>query len=563
MSGGALEPRWRAIRPKWCAVSALLTAASASLVAAPASAQLAPAPALGLAGAANLRSAAEVALPGTTVNTGLAWTYGGAVTVGVGATDNAGGVDRGWQPFFVLTPSVYLYGDTNRLSVRLTYTPSLIYYPSTSNQSLLTHSLAASATAAIIPDHLFFDVGAFSGISSRFGDAPVTQGTSLSRSEIVQTTSVYLGPRYTHTFDGWGTLNVGYRYSRVFQDSDNRYEQFYPTVNTIGAAPLGYGGTGNLETHTEYATFSTGENLGRIRNTAAIMASQNGGSRLYAGSSAVVFDDVLSYAVYRWLTVFGSVGYQYLNYPSVGYTLSEPTWSVGATVIPNPSSQLTVSYGRTAGENTFQAYAFYMPTARTTLFGNYSVGITSGLGYRQSLLQNTTVATGGVLIDRTSGAPVLGATFLSSQFTLSRVESLSAGGTLVMDRNTFSAGAGRQRFTQLGASTSIVGLPTRAGTTSTSTYGFVGYQRELNPSTIFNANLSYGVNDVGAYLGSSGSTDYFTGIAVLTRYFTPTLSGRLAYSHSEQSGQAIRNLPRGFGGAFSQNVILASLTKTF
>ena len=129
-----------------------------------------------------------------------------------------------------------------------------------------------------------------------------------------------------------GTFRAGYSYSQTFQDGDNGFSSNYFAPNAGQTA--GFGTTGNLQTNTEFASFTTGENLGRIQNSIYGTASQYSGSYFYQGASTSSVTDRLSYAVYRWLTVFGTVGYENYDYPRNGYRLSDATWTVGVTLTP-------------------------------------------------------------------------------------------------------------------------------------------------------------------------------------------------------------------------------------
>ena len=518
----------------------------------------------GLLGGSGARSTVESLVAGPTrVNTGLPWTFGGDVDVEVGLTDSPGGTGGGWQFLTLVSPNFYLNGSTSRLTASLYYSPRLSYYPSSSSQTLLSQTFNGDATYEVVPDFLFFNVRGLTGVSSRFGNTSQLSNSFYSQGEAVQTSSFSASPYIRHTFGGWGTLIAGYSYARTFQDGYGSVPSFAGFAPNA-AATAGYGTTGNLATNSEFASFTTGENLGRVQDTTAVNATQNSGSDFYQGSSTFVVSNTASYAVYRWLTVLGSIGYEQYRYPRAAYSLSEPTWSVGVTVTPNADSSITVQYGRTAGTNTVLASGTYAPTARTRVYGSYTVGIQTGLGARQSLLGSTVVGPGGLLLDRTTGAPVLSNSLLSSQFTLARVKTLSVGGALLLDRDSFSASVSHSEITQLANSTDILGVTTNAGTNSETTYGTLGWQHDLNPSTNLYSSVSYGVSSNGVYFGNpGGSQDTLQLYTALTHTFTETLSGSITYSHAERYGGAIQNLPSNFGGSASQNLVLVGLRKSF
>ena len=497
------------------------------------------------------------------------WTFSGDVDVQVGATDSAGDTGGGWQPLILLSPDLNLNGVTSRLNVALNYSPRLSLYPSTSSQTYLSQDFNGSAAAVIVPDLLFLNARGLSSVSSRFGDTSVVSNSFVSQNDAVQTSSFSVSPYVSRQIGGYGTVTVGYSYARTFQDGNTGFQNYNNafasnlfTTNSGSAA--GYGTTGNLETNTEYGSFTTGENLGRVQDSIQATASQNGGSTFYQGSNTLSASNTVSYSVYRWLALLASVGYEEYNYPQAGYRLNEPTWSVGVTLTPNPDSSITVQYGQTAGENTVLANGTYSPTPRTRVYGSYTVGIQTGLGGRQSLLGSTTVGPGGLLVDQLTGAPNLANNYLASQYPLSRVSTFTIGGLLLLDRDTFTASVNNSSVQQLVGSTDILGVATSAGTTTDITYATLNWQHDLNPSTSLSSGVTYSTTNNGIYLGTPGTAqDTLQVYSALTHSFTDTVSGSLTYSHSERFGDAARNLPTSFGGPASQNVVLVGLRKSF
>lgn len=500
--------------------------------------------------------------PLSRVSTGLPWTFSGDVDVEVGVTDSPGGTSSHLQPLLLVSPDFNLNGVTSRLNVALSYSPRLAYYPSTSNQTLLSHTFNGTATATIVPDWLYLNVRGITGITSRFGYSSLQSNTFYSQDDAVQTSSFSVTPYLQRTIDGWGTVTAGYTYARTFQDSPGNIPPGFVAPNASNTA--GFGTTGDLATNTEYASFVTGENLGRIQDSASVSASQNGGSAFYQGSSTFAANNTVSYAVYRWLSLLASVGYEEYDYPSSHYSLSEPSWSVGVTVTPNAESSITVRYGKTAGVSTVLASGTFAPTPRTRLYGSYDVEIETGLGAQQGLLGTTTVGPGGLLVSSTTGVPVSPNNYLASQYPLSRVKTLTLGGSALFDRDTVSASVSYTKSTQLVSSTDVLGITTGQGTQTDSTYGTVSWQHDLNPSNSLFSSASYGTSNNGAYFGFPGSSqDTWQLYSGLNHIFTETLSGSVSYSHSERSGGAIRNLPSSFGGAASQNTLLVGLRKSF
>lgn len=490
------------------------------------------------------------------------WSFSGSVDVEVGATDSPGGINNGWQPVILIAPDLFFTGTTSRLNVALGYSPRLAIYPSSSDQTLISQNFNGSVNATIVPDLLYLNLRGISSLSSRFGNTSTLSNSFVSKSEAVQTTSVSISPYLQRTFGTHGTATVGYVYAQTFQDGDNDFSSTYFAPNAAQTA--GFGTTGNLQTNTEYGSYVTGEDLGRFQYALSASANQYSGSYFYQGASTYSITNRLSYLVYRWLTVFVTGGYENYDYPHSGYRLNQPTWTVGVTLTPNESSELTVQYGQVSGIDTILANATYSPTARTRIFGSYTVGIETGLGARQALLGSTSVGVGGVLLDNLSGAPTLANSYLASQSPLSRVKTATIGGALLLDRDSFTVTAGHSEFEQLGNSVSILGVATPVGTKTSTSYVSGTWQHELNPSTSLYTGATYSISDNGVYYGAGGaSQDTLQLYTSLNHVFTDTLSGSLTYNHAERFGNAARNLPAAFGGSASQNTVLVGLRKSF
>ena len=490
------------------------------------------------------------------------WTFSGAVDVEVGVTDSPGGFNSGLQPVILVAPDLLLTGVTSRLNVALAYSPRLAVYPSSSDQTLISQNFNGSVSAVIIPDLFYLNIRGISQLSSRFGNTSILSNSFVSRSEAVQTTSVSVSPYLQRTFGTHGTATLGYTYAQTFQDGDNNFNSLYLAPNAAQTA--GFATTGNLQTNTEYGSYVTGEDLGRFQYSISATASQFAGSSFYQGASTYSVSNRLSYLVYRWLTLFGTVGYENYDYPRSGFSLSQPTWTIGATVTPSPASEITVQYGQVAGINTVLANGSYSPTARTRIFGSYVVGIETGLGARQALLGSTSVGSGGVLVNSLTGAPTLANSYLASQYPLSRTKTATIGGALLLDRDALTVTASHTEFEQLGNSVSILGVSTARGTTTSTSYVSGNWQHELNPSTSLNSGVSYSISDNGVYYGARGSSqDTVQVYTSLIHVFTDTLSGSVSYNHAERFGTAARNLPAAFGGSASQNTFLVGLRKSF
>ena len=131
------------------------------------------------------------------------------------------------------------------------------------------------------------------------------------------------------------------------------------------------------------------------------------------------------------------------------------------------------------------------------------------------------------MLSNLSGSPTLANTYLASQYPLSRVKTATVGGSLLLDRDAFTISVAHSELEQLGASVSILGVGTQSGTSTSTTYGSLNWQHDLNPSTNLSSSVLYATSDNGVFYGSPGtSQDTVQMYSSLNHTFTDTLSGR-------------------------------------
>ena len=517
-------------------------------------------------------------------DTGPAWLITPSISVGVGATDNVQLVERPRRAdvFTVISPAITISGDTARLRVNATYAPQASVYASTSSQTRLDHFGSASVLATVVPELFFLDVrgavtqqsrnGGF-GNSGGFGN----NGTqNLNRNDQVQSISLSATPYLERRFGGWGTGRIGYSIAQTFQDSRDA-GRFNTTAGQTQFNALNQFATGNLTTQRERASFVTGENLGRFNNVSVLEAVQYDGFGPYRGAYRNLVSTDFGYALTRTITLLAGTGYQDIRFngPSP-VRISEPIWNVGVRVLPNVDSSVTVGYGRRDGANSLYLDGAYSPTARTRVFARYSTGITTDSEEQQNLLQAADVNSAGLLQDRTTGAPVSSSSgSFGTQNGLFRVRRFSLTGTLLLNRDTFSATITNEDRTNLSATvfdptfsglqSNAVVLP--AGSTSSGTFGTVSWQHELSDRLSSNASLQYGTTEfTGTQTagGQSSTQTTLSGTAGLSYVFTETLSGTAQYRYTRRSGGPGQAVFNSFGnGSVIENSVLVSLRKSF
>ena len=479
-------------------------------------------------------------------NAGPAFLVTSSLGVEAGVTDNALRVERPRRAdaFTLISPAVQVSGDTARLKVNLNYAPVASVYAQTPSQTRVDQFGNAVALATIVPDAVFLDLRGSVSQQSRTGGYGQTNTQTLNRDDQIQTIALSVTPYAEHRFGGWGTGRVGYSLARTIQNGRNDQN----TLNNNQSFAFdnnAFGATGNLTTQRERASFTTGENLGRVNNVVALEAVQYSGAGSYRGAHRNQFTNDVGYAVTRTVTALAGFGYQDLRFSGTpGVRINEPIWSVGGRITPNPDSTLTVTYGHRDGFNSTSADGSYSPTARTRVFVRYSTGLTTDSEEQQTLLQSTNVGPGGLLVDSVTGAPVssTGGAF-GTQNNLYRLRRFSITGLLLLNRDSLSVSLvqeDRTNVNAISASTTTTAVP--AGASSSGLSGTLAWQHELSPVLSSSASFSYGTDDNGSVIGNaaSGSQRTIQTSLALNYLFTEKMSGSVRYSFTDRSGAAGR-----------------------
>lgn len=517
-----------------------------------------------------------------------------SIGVDVGVTDNALRVERPRRAdvFTSITPGLGVSADTARLKVNLSYQPIATIYAQTSSQTRFDQYGNGTALATIVPETLFLDVRGSVTQQSRTGGFTDTNTQALNRDDQIQTATFSVTPYAEHRFGGWGTGRVGYSYARTVQDGRNDQSGFGTNQGQFNNGfnngfntgfDTGFGATGNLTTQRERASFTTGENLGRINNILVAEAIQYSGQGTYRGAFRNQVSNDVGYALTRTITAIAGAGYQDLRFSGTpGVRIQEPTWRVGGRITPNADSTLTVTYGRKDGINAAAVDGVYSPTARTRVFVRYSTGLTTDAEESQNVLTSTSVGPSGLLVDTVTGSPVSSSSgSFGTQNGLFQQRTLSATGLLILNRDSITISVAQNERTSVGGTTTTTGASVPAGVSTTGVSATLGWQHELTPALTLAASLSYSVDDNGnrqvlAGGGSGGSGSQRTIQASLgTGYaFTPTLTGNVRYTFTDRSGGVNRTNQNqnqnfngfGFGQAgqnLTENILLVGLRKSF
>ncbi len=504
---------------------------------------------------------------------GPAWLVQPALDIDAGFTDNALRIERPREADFLthISPQIFVSGDTSRLKANLAYTPNVILYAAHGSQDRVDHFGNGQLLLTLAPDAAYLDLRGSITRQSLVGNGIDQYSTdTYNRQNSAQSYSFAVTPYVQRRFGGWGTAKLGYSYARTIQDAQDRLAA---PGNQLALGTPAYGVIGNLTTQRERASFTTGENLGRINDFLLLEATQYAGGGSYSGAYRNQVENQLGYALTRRITLLGGAGYQDLRYSGIPtIRVNEPIWNVGVRYAPNSDSALTLLYGRRDGFNAFSFDGQVAPTARTRLIGRYTTGITSDVEQAQTVLETTSVGPAGLLADAATGAPVGYGGSFGVQNGVFKLKRLSFDGLLFRARDSYSLGVVYENRTTLSNTPTLSGLSViPPGTTSDSVSASVSWQHELGPDLSSVAIAQYAVTNQPAQLLANRNNDQRTLslTAALNKRFTETLSGSIRYTFVNQSGGNASFYPganRTFlanTGAYTENVVLVGLRKSF
>lgn len=507
---------------------------------------------------------------GITAPAGGGWTIVPRVTVQEMLTDNAlqVGSPRSWDLATFVSPGITIAGDTSRAQLRLDYAPVLGLYSRNSSQNSLTQQLNATGQLIVVPEIAFIDVRALAGVQSRNGgigglgtlgasaSAPINGGNfanptgntlGLSKQNLVQTSSFSIAPYLQHRFGDYGTGRLGLSVNTARSSTFTGFTAL-PIVNS-GNNPL------NQTTFAQTGRFTTGEFLGRFQNVVDVYLSQltssgNGGlttSNVNTSSTRQTISNQLSYALTHAVTIFGSIGYENIQYTNAfSQKIKGLTWNLGTTLLPNPDSSITLSYGRRDGANSLNADMRYAVTPRTVAGLTYASRLGTQLQNLSRQLGGAVVGSNGSLVDSQTGVPIFtGNNALPVAPGLYRFNTLTTNLTTTLDRDRIIIS-----FTYATQTASGTGTPS-ANSSSTKTAS-IQWLHELQPDLSLSTYAAY---TLGGF-NTSGNKPSYAASAALQYTFTDTLSGVLRYSYFDRSS-VTPNL------TMHQNLLILGITKQF
>jgi uncharacterized protein (PEP-CTERM system associated) len=494
------------------------------------------------------------------------WTDDAGIAAGSGALIN----NRAGSDFVTLIePSITLLGDTERLQVTLHYAPVGEIFADNTGYSQFRQNADGDALLTLLPGWLFFDARGSISQQPVFGGLGVFDTVLLSPNERETIGTGSVSPYIAHTFGGAGTLQagVGYLYSGVDAPGYlNQPGQFVPLATSYDY------GSSWLATRRAFASFTTGQDLQRFQDRIGIDASWYDGSGELASGRRVLVTDDASYAVNRYLSLLGEVGYENTVYPQAGFSYIGGIWAAGVRVTPSTTSLLVAEWRYVDGFGSPYIYGSWQATPHIRLFGGYSEGIeTFNQDQQDQLLAGNLDATGA----QASGliaAPLLGSTGLyAGNQALNRVRRLDLNASYVAPRDTITGtfywqhsriignpyGLPTSVLDELGLnSPELVAFGLETENTSVSYDAGADWVHDLSPTLTSNLYAGYDHSRNASVISETSAAVLLS--AGLQKAFTDTLSGALTYAGTFfVDGTEFDGINR------NNNTVTVSVTKRF
>jgi uncharacterized protein (PEP-CTERM system associated) len=505
--------------------------------------------------------------------TGPAWQFTPQISVSEEYTTNAdvgaglnSGQNNGHNSDFItlIQPQIAVEENGDRLRVNLNYAPIGEIYAENSDYSQLREQGSGDVLATVLSDLLYVDVRGNLFQQAVYGGLGPVNNTALAPNQRETVSSVSASPFVSRTFGGTGTLQAGVGYIYTATDAPASQDQIAP----LQLGPYTYGSSW-LATKRLFASFTSGEDYGRFQDSLSSDNSFYDGTGALANGQRVLLTDDVSYAVDRFASALGEIGYENLHYPNSGFSYVGGVWAAGARLTPNADSTMTLEWRYIDGNGAPYVYGSWQASPRIRIYGGYSEGITTyNQDQQNTLLAGQATAT-GASASALIAAPLLNnAGYAGANQSLNRTRRLDANAAFIADRDTVSLTFDWQRSsivgTPLGLPSSeleslginpallpyfirygvppylplsvqrvlnqIVQFAEITGQTSNNITGGVAWHHDLQPTLTSDLYLGY-----TRTLQSQTTTAETSAVQVnagLSKTLTDTLTGRLAYAGS-------------------------------
>ena len=428
-------------------------------------------------------------------------------------TDNAGAVAgsgahaAGGDFITAFQPGITIIDTSQRLQVDIDYRPIAQIYAENTSFSQLQEQGSGDILATLLPGWLYLDLRGTISQQAIYGGLGPGTTVTLSPNERETAASFSVSPYITRSFGGTGTAQAGVSYSYSATDAPGS-----PAAVLNDGVPAALqqqlladeGAYGNSEQGTEraYASFTTGENYGRLLDKAGVDASYYTGTGPIAGGRRVLLTDDASYAINRLVTVLGEAGYESLDYPRSGYGYIGAIGSGGVKLSFAQNSSATLEYRYVDGFGSVFAQASVQASPRIRVFGGYSESISTFNQDQQNALLDGDTSVTGVAASGLQAAPLLSTSnFFGANQDLQRLHRLDVTATYLGDYDTISVSVHRQTSDPVGLQ--VGGF---APVTTSGVYGNISELHQLTETLSLTGFLQYGSNRTGLVASGSGDT---------------------------------------------------------
>ncbi len=444
------------------------------------------------------------ALQGEPGDPGRTWYFTPSIGIDVIATNNLFQTarDRRSEIYTRIAPSLVFVADTPNLVADIRYAPSIFLHPTYSSENRINHLLSAQATATLVPERVFLDIRAFSGLQAASGGFAPEAGGSASRNNQIQTYDMRVAPYAVLRFGSAAIAHFGYDF--IFSDR-NGNAQF------VGGQAQPVFVSQSFSAHRGYLVLRSGEDFGRVALLGRLDGTKFIGTGIYDDAHRASAYVEARYAITRNFAVLAGGGYEsqaFNGAPRI--RIDEPIWSVGTRLSSATGSSIVLRYGRRDGFNSAFVDGNVQLGGRTALQVRYSDTLTTSGLLTQDLLTSTAVDDLGNPIDAQAGAripfsPILYSnSLLAAQSSLMRVRLGTAFLSYSWPRDTISVGLVYQDQEPVSVN------PGTSAFAQSGISGAVTWWRELTPNLSSVAYVQYGrttsrVSGDGEILTASGA----------------------------------------------------------
>jgi hypothetical protein len=521
---------------------------------------------------------------------------------------------RQWDLVTYFAPGFNLAGDLPRIQMTLSYQPTLALYAETSSLNAITQNLNGLASVTLVPDILYVDLRAVSGVSSVYGGigglgglgapagAGATAGTAiptlagnaqgLTRNNEVQTTSFGISPYLVQSFGDWGSGRVGYSFNVTHSG----------TLSGFASPPIPSGGANaqTLISNEETAHFVTGDIMQFLQNsidadvvTSTTTTSADGatipGTEFIAPngtvqslsappgqstSSRIVVTDRVSYAVSHDLVLFATGGHEDIVYSNQALSGLTATVTPSGAVIP--SFVFTNVPGTSIHDMVWNIGGTWTPTPDTSLTLSYGhqngYNSFSANGYYQATARTlVTVSYGSTLgtqleyvqnqlalaANNGSGTPVNGLTGGNGLFGATNALAAQDG---LFRTDTFTLGTNTSLDRDIISFNLLFTKQTTTGSTASSgtSNGFnASWLHQMRPDMTVSAGFAFASQGQATFNGGNPNNSSSVAASLAWQYqISDTVSVSLRYSFLDRWSQSTVY-------DMYQNLVILGISKTF